>query len=115
MTDPGEEKRRGMNCSNCGSYITGDSSFCPDCGQEMEERDRTEPQELTDDTVMYCPVCKKGNPLKNTFKCPGCGTEHLCMEHRKKIGRYDPDADTYRYEYYCTQCWDKYGFALLSE
>lgn len=37
---------------------------------------------------VVCPLCGKHNDVKDTFRCPACGKDHLCLSHQSK-------------EYYC--------------
>ena len=32
-------------------------------------------------SLVVCPACGRRNPLKDTFKCVKCGTDHLCLKH----------------------------------
>lgn len=33
---------------------------------------------------VICPICGRHNDVKDTFKCPVCGKDHLCLSHQSK-------------------------------
>ena len=35
-------------------------------------------------SYVVCPLCGKHNDVKDTFRCPACGKDHLCLSHQSK-------------------------------
>ena len=33
---------------------------------------------------VVCPICGRHNDVKDTFRCPVCGKDHLCLSHQSK-------------------------------
>ena len=67
------------------------------------------------DTLYFCPLCNKANKITDTFKCPSCETEYLCLEHRVKRSIRDPETKKFVTEYYCSMCWKQDGFTSFSD
>jgi len=103
-------------CLDCGEEYDEKLVKCPYCGagagslgfDEGVEEDKTE-------QIVYCPHCDDKNPVKQTFTCSACGTEHLCLKHMVKKGRRNPDSGQFVTETFCSRCWQNSGFALLSD
>ena len=104
-----------MSCPRCGDRINKDLKTCPNCGAELKVVDDKKEGDFPKDTLYYCPVCNKGNKIKDTFKCPSCETEYLCLEHRVKRSVRDPVTKKFITDYYCTNCWKTEGFATFSD
>jgi len=63
------------HCSECGIEITGDPSFCPDCGNEVrsvasQPKENHEPE----GTTAPCQKCDS-HISTNADRCPQCGFE----------------------------------------
>jgi hypothetical protein len=100
-----------MNCSICGGHRVKNVEICPECGTPV---DREQPASPVPSSAA-CPQCGKENPVRETFQCPGCRQNFLCLDHRIKNSKFDPDSGGFISEYYCTSCWKQLGFALISE
>lgn len=63
------------HCSECGSELTDNPSFCPDCGSEMrsvapQEKEKNKPKGTT------APCQKCDSPISTKAdRCPQCGFE----------------------------------------
>jgi len=95
--------------------ITKDIKSCPNCGAEIKAGGGNKEKAFQEDTLYICPVCKKGNKIKDTFKCPACETEYLCLEHRVKRSVRDPVTKKFVTDYYCSNCWKTDGFSSFSD
>ena len=104
-----------MNCNTCGGFIDKDAAFCLECGTRIEEMKPNQESESPNNHSMICPICGNQNQPKESFKCPGCQDNFLCLSHRVKNSRYDPDIAVYVSEYYCTRCWKALGFTTFTE
>ena len=96
-------------CPACGAKIDQGDKKCSYCGEEVAASGGS------DKALYSCPVCNARNKLEDTFTCPACGTEHLCIEHRIKVSGRDPETKKFITDYYCSNCWKNKGFAVFSE
>jgi DNA-directed RNA polymerase subunit RPC12/RpoP len=97
--------------------LKNDAENCADCSADLTDPDA---KKLTGhdgkpDDRHDCPYCEKTNKLKDTFKCPGCQHQHLCLEHRIKMSGFNKETKTYVTEFYCKKCWKDYGFEMFEE
>ena len=85
-----------IECGSCGSTVDASASFCPDCGDELEE-----PEDDADDEpaeLSACPDC--GESIDDESYCPNCGTDLDAIresggveEATEDAAADEPDAD----------------------
>ncbi len=79
MNGQSREKKSMMKCRNCGSMVSEDAKFCPQCGEPVMDKKN-----------FACPSC--GKPVEEGSKfCPSCGSkieEKRCPECGEKIDKH---------------------------
>lgn len=68
------ETSRTHSCPDCGTGLTGEVTFCPECGQDLcDAANCPSCGEELDGTETFCPSC--GYEFSDDPECPSCGSE----------------------------------------
>ncbi len=81
MSNMMQQQSAGKNCPKCGSVVPANTSFCPNCGFNMQQSQ-----------TYACSKCGTQVPAGTKF-CPNCGNSMATSEQKKKCPNCGSEID----------------------
>jgi hypothetical protein len=68
-------------CPACGADLPANARFCPQCGERLTAEGNAPHTVAPEKELHNCVICGRAVDPENSFRCPLCGREKVCIDH----------------------------------